>query len=553
MAHARCMANSSACLLQTWLASLQPGCCTCLNAALFLLHSSWLPALLMLSLRLTDTRLTHELRNACPAVSNKCAPFCPPPVQVQSADLHLLQLTLTRRLPKNLVPGGSSLYTTTANYPKANTMSTPTPSNIRKKIKEGVYQLIDYSSKRKSDVWKSFGVIFTDENEQINGYVACKECQKVMVYDSHKTGTSSLRKHSCTLSLPRRATINNFFPRKNFRASTHQDKEKITRLAVKYVCKDIRSFESINGDGFYELAQGLVDIGACVGRVDVRTLLPDPTTVSRNTNKYADEVRQSLISELKKNLGKHGQGAITLDMWTDDYRKISYLCITPSSNDSYTLTSLKKKCLTNLQLKFHMHMLHKIAVFLHPKLKSLKLLNTDEDITNVLNEVRRLVAEIQDRVEEDREHHEVQLILENSNRPPAAAGPVAAAVPPSRKKKIHLKIYQMLRTLVPDEVQSYCDLKISNPKSSSSSSKSEDFNLLHWWGEHSPVFPCLAQLARFVLSIPATSTPSERDFSTAGFVLQERRTQLKPGTVDDILFLHSNLPRQAESETDNQV
>ncbi|KAJ4925969.1 hypothetical protein JOQ06_029214 [Pogonophryne albipinna] len=40
----------------------------------------------------------------------------------------------------------------------------------------------------------------------------------------------------------------------------------------------------------------------------------------------------------------------------------------------------------------------------------------------------------------------------------------------------------------------------------------------------------------------SSSAASERDFSTAGFVVSERRSQLKPGTVDDI-FLHSNLKK----------
>ena len=33
----------------------------------------------------------------------------------------------------------------------------------------------------------------------------------------------------------------------------------------------------------------------------------------------------------------------------------------------------------------------------------------------------------------------------------------------------------------------------------------------------------------------------ERDFSGAGYVIQEQRSQLKPSKVDDGLFLHSNL------------
>ena len=64
-----------------------------------------------------------------------------------------------------------------------------------------------------------------------------------------------------------------------------------------------------------------------------------------------------------------------------------------------------------------------------------------------------------------------------------------------------------------------------------------------WWEKHASEFPNLSQIARIILAnaIPASSAASERDFSTAGFVIQERRTHLNPETVDDILFLHSNL------------
>lgn len=83
-----------------------------------------------------------------------------------------------------------------------------------------------------------------------------------------------------------------------------------------------------------------------------------------------------------------------------------------------------------------------------------------------------------------------------------------------------------------DEVSAYIEFRPP---------KADSFDVLLWWKEHEKNFPKLAMIARGVLSIPASSAASERDFSSAGFVIQERRTQLKPGTVDDILFLHSNL------------
>ncbi|KAJ8385891.1 hypothetical protein AAFF_G00179570 [Aldrovandia affinis] len=44
-------------------------------------------------------------------------------------------------------------------------------------------------------------------------------------------------------------------------------------------------------------------------------------------------------------------------------------------------------------------------------------------------------------------------------------------------------------------------------------------NPLEWWARNEKQFPRLAKLAQIYLAIPATSTPSERDFSLAGNTL----------------------------------
>ena len=52
------------------------------------------------------------------------------------------------------------------------------------------------------------------------------------------------------------------------------------------------------------------------------------------------------------------------------------------------------------------------------------------------------------------------------------------------------------------------------------------------------LYPNLALVAKSVLSIPATSTSSERSFSIAGRTIDDRRTQLHPDCIDGLLFLH---------------
>jgi len=49
---------------------------------------------------------------------------------------------------------------------------------------------------------------------------------------------------------------------------------------------------------------------------------------------------------------------------------------------------------------------------------------------------------------------------------------------------------------------------------------------LHWWEQNEFCFPNLAKVARSILCIPATSTPSERLFATAGLTVTKLRNCL---------------------------
>lgn len=64
---------------------------------------------------------------------------------------------------------------------------------------------------------------------------------------------------------------------------------------------------------------------------------------------------------------------------------------------------------------------------------------------------------------------------------------------------------------------------------------------LRWWKLHQINFPRLSKLAQKYLCIPATSSPSERVFSTGGNVVTCQRSCLKPEMVDMLVFLAENL------------
>ena len=58
-------------------------------------------------------------------------------------------------------------------------------------------------------------------------------------------------------------------------------------------------------------------------------------------------------------------------------------------------------------------------------------------------------------------------------------------------------------------------------------------NILTYWQNKEEIWPNLSQCAKWILSVPATSTSSERVFSLAGKTIDGRRSQMKP----DILLM----------------
>lgn len=71
-------------------------------------------------------------------------------------------------------------------------------------------------------------------------------------------------------------------------------------------------------------------------------------------------------------------------------------------------------------------------------------------------------------------------------------------------------------------------------------SVSMDVNVRLWWKERVDNYPLLQSLARKYLSIPASSTTSERLFSVGGNVITDTRCCLSDEHAEQLIFLASN-------------
>ncbi|KAL0378515.1 UNVERIFIED_CONTAM: Zinc finger BED domain-containing protein RICESLEEPER 2 [Sesamum radiatum] len=65
--------------------------------------------------------------------------------------------------------------------------------------------------------------------------------------------------------------------------------------------------------------------------------------------------------------------------------------------------------------------------------------------------------------------------------------------------------------------------------------RAETFNILDWWKINSPRLPVLAEIARDILAVPATTVASEAAFSVGGRIIDESRTCLLPDAVEALI------------------
>ena len=69
--------------------------------------------------------------------------------------------------------------------------------------------------------------------------------------------------------------------------------------------------------------------------------------------------------------------------------------------------------------------------------------------------------------------------------------------------------------------------------------ESEEVDPVAWWYQRKTCFPNLNNMALDILSVPATSVPSEESFSKAGNLITKKRNRLSQSTIQASMCLQS--------------
>ena len=198
----------------------------------------------------------------------------------------------------------------------------------------------------------------------------------------------------------------------------------------------------------------------------------------------------------------------------------SFCHLQVAPEDSDPIISLKEQCAAFIKSKFTPHLLHKVAIFFNPYQKQMRSLSEPD---------RQLVlAYISDQLD--------NLPLRAHQPQPTEAAPRAA-----KRSRFDLSEFDDEPVVEPPEgeVEQYQKFVNQGPSVS----------ILDFWKAHASTFPALSVVARRTLGVMSSSAASERNFSNAGHVVNEKRTGLLSESVDSVLFMNSALKYEDQAKS----
>lgn len=184
------------------------------------------------------------------------------------------------------------------------------------------YDLFDVGSRTKC--WQQFQIVCEKgtKNRVFSTvkpdfcFVKCKICDKIYVYAS-TFGTSTLNRHKCK-------GIDKNNNEESVEVANTEQKERVNQKLMIACIKDSRPFEFAAGEGFLEFVQELIDVAQNSDyRIDAKTLIWHPTTISRNIHGIKIQCSKTL-SNILLDLENDGIGiSFSCDIWTDGTNKVS--------------------------------------------------------------------------------------------------------------------------------------------------------------------------------------------------------------------------------------
>ncbi|CAF2801081.1 unnamed protein product [Rotaria sp. Silwood2] len=247
------------------------------------------------------------------------------------------------------------------------------PSNIKLLLKEQPekYVLVDnhkVNTSKPSPCWNRFALPAVkneiNRNVVIKNFATCRSCYATYVYTYGST--KSLNSHKCSKesSISTSPSTKSPFLSLKINRSFSEKKKTLTSLVALWVCQSIRPISIVEDEGFLNIIKQCVSwnggetsikifnrysllyffLLAPLSNINDNDILPSRSTITREINRQANDIRERLGVILRK-AAKQECLAISPDLWSDKFKQNSYLGLTAHFvDDQHILHSIDLCC-----------------------------------------------------------------------------------------------------------------------------------------------------------------------------------------------------------------
>jgi len=273
----------------------------------------------------------------------------------------------------------------------------------------------------------------------------------------------------------------------------------------------------------------------CATLIEIKKTDLMPSDLEISTMETFLEVLQPIV-QITETLG--GEKLVTISAVRPLLYKLLSIHLVEKSSDSSLAKTMKNILLGDLKNRYDdvMSLINK-ACFLDPRFKGLAFM-TDSDKSFTIASVEEEAQELSSLESLDTSASTISLTDDDAPPPSKKAKKGLMSLlddvvnSKSQDEAATLSGSERIKAEVEREMNNYNAIDIDPSKVG---------NPLVWWRDNQKHYPRLARLARKFLCIPATSVPSERAFSVAGHVVNEKRACLLPENVNMLVFLSANL------------
>ena len=298
----------------------------------------------------------------------------------------------------------------------------------------------------------------------------------------------------------------------------------------------------------------------------------DSTTLALRDSKKlhliltSDEMKRvkeiiELLTCFKKKTDTFGSETdITISLIIPTFKGFKDLLQQVQVNESAMIKDMKQHMLVKLQSRYNPEQKEYLSqcAFLDPRFKKAVVFETDA-FTERVKDIVLSYAELFHGTEENIENESFANTRREEPSPSTATATASASTSTTTDFDLFddddpsdddTEIMNPSETIkkIKEEIQRYKTIKMTK-------TQKETLHVISWWKERKCEYPYLFKAVRSMLCTPATSVPSERIFSEAGYIARAKRSSISPVNLHKNLFIKRNkkyLPENIEKNFNSE-